>query len=238
MPQITGLTTEKTTLEDTDYGAIDDSTDSNKSKKFRLSNLFNYIIGKFSADVSEINSVCNGNTATASEISQICDGRTAGGTDPSDLVTVNGTQSIRYKRLRDAQLNDTAVIITNGTQLNTLANTTGSGRVNEVQQGFNVGNPTIVASSSFSHYGLVNINLPTSDSVSLGPVSGFNVSAIVVLKNISATTNVTVNRSGSDRFYSDAGYTSIVLQPGEAVTLMAIGDNKWMVLGHTDAVIS
>src|SRR6056297_3765904 len=101
MPQITGLTTEKTTLEDTDYGAIDDSTDSNKSKKFSLLNLWNYIKGKYTATPEEVNSVCDGNTATAAEISQICDGREAGGIGPSDLVTVNGTQSIRYKRLRD-----------------------------------------------------------------------------------------------------------------------------------------
>ena len=126
-----------------------------------------------------------------------------------------------------------------GEQLNTLTNTTGSGRVNEVQQGLAVGNATITAAGSYALHGLVNINMSSSDSISFGPVSNYNPSEIVTLRNISTTTTATVNRISSDRFWDNSNaYTSFILTAGEAVTLMAIGSDRWMILGSTNVTFS
>ena len=53
-------------------------------------------------------------------------------------------------------------------QINTQA--AGNGRVNEVQQGLAVGNPTI-KSGNYVYTGLVNVNFPSSASFSFGPAS-------------------------------------------------------------------
>lgn len=240
MPQIKDLELEKTLPIDADYVALDDSADSWKSKKVKFSSIWNYIIRKFTATASEINSVCAGNTATASEISQICAGRVAGSNSTNSIVTVGGTQQMLNKGLVSPKFNeDTTEMVCLSRQLNTLSNTTGTGRVNEVQQGLAVGNPTITASGSYSYHGLININLSSTDSIVLGPVSSYNVSEMVVLKNRSDTIPVTVNRAGADRFYQGGtGYPSFVLTPGESIALMAMGINKWLVLGYSKVTFS
>lgn len=240
MPQIKDLDLEKTLPIDADYVALDDSADSWKSKKVKFSSIWNYIIGKFTATASEINSVCSGNTATGAEITQICDGRVAGGTSSGDLLTVSGAQAVQYKNIKLSGFNDDPTVMAcTSTQLNTLQYTTGTGRVNEVQQGLAVGNTTITAAGSFAYHGLVNINLSSTNSITFGPLSSYNVSEIVALKNISATTSVTVNRAGSDRFFQGGtGYTSFILTAGESVALMAMGSNKWLVLGYSTVTFS
>lgn len=240
MPQIKDLDDEKTLPIDGDYVALDDSADSWKSKKVKASSFWAYIIGKFSASKAEIDNVCDGNTATAAEISQICKGREAGGDGIADIVINKAFQELQQKILTLPYLNDAITEVTiSGLQANTLANTTGSGRVNEVQQGLAIGNTTITAPGSHIKHGLVNINLPSSDSLSFGPVSSFNPSEIVMIRNISATTTATINRLSADRFWYDGvGYVTITLTAGNAIALMAVGSDRWMVLGKTDVTLS
>lgn len=240
MPQIKDLDLEKTLPINTDYVAIDDSTDSWRSKKVKFSSIWNYIIRKFTATESEINSVCAGNTATASEISQICAGRVAGSNSTNSIVTVDGTQQMLNKGLMHPKFNgDTTEMVCLSRQLNTLSNTTGSGRVNEVQQGLAVGNQTITASGSYAYHGLININLSNTDSIVLSPVSSYNVSETIVIKNISKTTTVDINKLGSDSFWYDGvGYGRISLKPENAIALMAVGSDKWIVLGYSKVTFS
>lgn len=240
MPQIKDLDLEKTLPIDADYVALDDSADSWKSKKVKFISIWKYIIGKFTATASEINSVCAGNAATASEISQICAGRVAGSNSINSIVTVDGTQEMLNKGLISPKFNqDTTGMVCLSRQLNTLSNTTGTGRVNEVQQGLAVGNPTITASGSYAYHGLININLSGGDAIAFGPVSSFNVSETIVIKNISKTITVDIDKLGSDSFWYDGvGYGRISLKPENAIALMAVGSDKWIVLGKTDVELS
>ena len=240
MAQISGLTQEKTSLVDNDLMAIDDSQATNRSKKVKFSTIWNYIIGKLTATASEINAVCAGNTATASEISQICDGRVAGGGGIDDLITAGATQLMINKGLSLPKFNgDATEMVCLSNQINTLRYTTGTGRVNEIQQGLAVGNHTITSPGSYGYHGLVNINLSSGGSIAFGPVSSFNVSETIAIKNISKTATVVVNQISSDRFWYDgAGYGRITLNPGDAIALMAVGSENWIVLGKTNVDLS
>lgn len=240
MAQISGLLQEKTSLVDNDLMAIDDSQATNRSRKVKFSTIWNYIIGKLTATASEINAVCAGNTATASEISQICAGRVAGSNSTNSIVTVGGTQQMLNKGLISPKFNeDTTEMVCLSRQLNTLSNTTGTGRVNEIQQGLAVGNPTITASGSYGYHGLVNINLSSDGSIAFGPVSSFNVSETIAIKNISKTATVDIDKISSDSFWYDGvGYGTITLKPGDAIALMAVGSEKWIVLGKTDVELT
>ena len=240
MAQISGLTQEKTSLVDNDLMAIDDSQATNRSKKVKFSTIWSYIIGKLTATASEINAVCAGNTATASEISQICDGRVAGGGGINDLVTAGATQQLVNKELTLPKFNGSPTTVTLiGEQLNTLANVTGSGRVNEIQQGLAVGNPTIKASGSYVYTGLVNVNFPSSGSFSFGPASSINKSAQVLVSNISSSTVATILVQGSDKFILNGiTYTSIAMAAGGALAMISAGDGIFLIQGYARCTLS
>lgn len=240
MAQISGLTQEKTSLVDNDLMAIDDSQATNRSKKVKFSTIWSYIIGKLTATASEINAVCAGNTATASEISQICDGRVAGGGGINDLITAGATQQLVNKGLTLPKFNGSPTTVTLvGEQLNTLANVTGSGRVNEVQQGLAVGNPTIKESGSYVYTGLVNVNFPSSDSFSFGPASSINKSAQVLVSNISSSTVATILVQGSDKFIlNGTSYTSIAMAAGGALAMISAGDGIFLIQGYARCTLS
>lgn len=239
MAQISGLLQEKTSLVDNDLMAIDDSQATNRSRKVKFSTIWNYIIGKLAATASEINAVCAGNTATASEISQICAGRVAGGANSADIVTCGDNQVLKDKDLLLPTINDYVAITANGSQINTLANTTGTGRVNEVQQGLAVGNPTITASGSYVYTGLVNVNFSSSGSFSFGPASSINKSAQVLVSNISSTTVATIAVQGSDKFIlNGTTYTSIAIAAGGSLAMISAGDGIFLVQGYARCDLS
>ena len=239
MGQIKDLT-EKTSVSDNDVFGGDDSIDSYKSKKYKFSTMFSSFVSKIGATAVEIARVCSGNTATAAEISQICHGRVAGGGGINDLITAGATQLMISKGLTFPKFNgDTAEMVCLSSQINTLQYTTGTGRVNEVQQGLAVGNSMITNPGSYGYHGLVYINLSSNDSIAFGPVSSFNPSEMVMIRNISASTTVTIDRLGSDRFWYDGtGFATITLTAGDAIALMAVGSNGWMVLGKTAVTLT
>jgi hypothetical protein len=228
--------TEKTEPVDADVAALDDSADSNKSKKFSFLTLYNYVMGKLTATPAEINSVCDGNTATGAEITQICDGRVAGGTGVNDIVTTRASQELVYKNLIGPRINGSVNILAQGAQINTLRHTTGTGRVNEVEQGLEIGNATITASTSITVHGFVRLNPSSSGQiVTIGATSSYTSSEIVVLDNISTSHSIKIDRTSSDKFYSaGTGYTSITVNSQGSVVLMALGNYVWLVLAYND----
>lgn len=232
MAQIKDLT-EKTSVVDDDVTPIDDSQDSLKSKKVKFSTIWTYVIGKFTATLNEINSVCSGNTAIATEISQICAGRTAGGTSTNDIVTVDGSQLMLNKGLTTPDINGASLANANGTQLDTLQDVTGNGVVNEVRQGLEVGNNTVTLAQSVSNHGLTKVNFgTTNDSVALNLAANFNYSEQIEILNISLSAEVTVNPSGSDSFWEGGTeLNTITIHAGHGLIVTPCGAG-WLVIAR------
>lgn len=239
MAQQKDLTQEKTVLIDADITCVDDSADSWKTKKVTFSSFFTSIMSKFTATLAEINRLCGGSTATAAEVNQICTGIERGGTATGDIVTIDGSQTLTNKIIYNPKFNSLDTTTTTSAQLNTLNNVTGFGRVNEVQQGLNVGNTTINSGTYCTYHGLINVNLSASGTISLGPVSGYNASETIVFRNLSATTIANVYTDGSDRFVEGSSdYGNVAISNGGTVVLMALGNGFWGIISYSKAVFA
>ena len=60
-----------------------------------------------------------------------------------------------------------------------------------------------------------------------------------MIRNISASTTVTIDRLGANRFWYDGtGFATITLTAGESIALMAVGSDRWIVLGKTAVTLT
>jgi hypothetical protein len=157
-------------------------------------------------------------TSTSTELNQL-GGVIVGGTATTDIVTLDATQTLRYKKLRDVKISDDVLLTVNGTKLNTLTNVTGTGRVNEVQQGLEVGNATLTTNGTITGRGLTLIDVTTqSQNFGLDVLANWNYSEQIEIINTSGLYAINLLASGGDNYWEkDVEISAIAISAGHGI---------------------
>jgi len=183
----------------------------------------------------EIERVCADTTVTGTEIDQLA-GVNVGGNTAGDIITTNGTQTLTNKGLTTPLINGEEVTV-NGTQLDLLSGCSSTGNLRNVEQGGNIGNPTVTVDESRVAHGYTEINasadmdftlLPTTNNVRSEQVTIFNSTTSGAKVYIYATSPDVFRYTSSSGL--DSTCTRMTLSDEGIVHLMAY-KKGWLVLG-------